>query len=89
MPISGGQFEAEDIGPGPVVLELLRDNPSTAYTSDEVAQMLTAKGLSTTKAEVENALSDLVAAGRLRKKTIRKQSYYTIERRLGFRRSGG
>ena len=86
VPISGQEFEEGRINLSHPIRELLANFSGTAFTPEEVQQLLFATNGRNAKLEgIERALEGLVSGGRVQRKEIAGRRWYTVIRRpMGF-----
>ena len=91
MPISREEFDRGVIDLVFPVVRLLQSRPGDAFTPEEVRQMLLEReDRSSPLDEVERSLDILASQGRVVRKEIGGQRWYTVVRRsLGFVREQG
>jgi len=85
MPISRREFEkGEPADLMRLIMEFLRSNPLSAYSVEELREVLASKQMNLSTEEVENILSLLEALDRIKSKVVGGAKYYKYKI-IGFR----
>ena len=85
MPITSSDYERRSGEAFILLKEFLRPNFHIAYTLEELAEVLAAKGIKLPKDEVERVLLSLVYGGRVESKIVDGVPYYRYKKVLGFK----
>lgn len=84
MPINSSTFEKSSGETFVMLKEFLRLNFHIAYSADELAEVLAAKGTKVTAEEVERLLGSMEYGGRIVSKTVDGVTYYRYRKVRGF-----
>jgi hypothetical protein len=85
MPISRGEFEQRKRDPTLLLLEFLSLNARSAYTLDELEEMMKSKYEDLDKKDIEALLSALEYGGKVQSRTIDNKTYYRHSSVAGMR----
>ncbi len=84
MPITSSDYEKRSGEAFVLLKEFLRPNFHIAYTLEELMDVLEAKGMKMSKAEMERVLLPLLYGGRVESRVIDGVPYYRYRKVLGF-----
>ncbi len=84
MPINNAKFERNNPGTVAAILGFLRPTPQIAFTLDELREMLAAKDIDVSKAELTSLLGSVEYGGRVVSKTVDGTTYYKYRKVMGF-----
>jgi len=76
MPINENEFGKSSRDPSLVLLEFLSVNFRTAYTLEELVEVVNAEGRNLAPKDVESLLSALEYGGKVKSRTIDGKAYY-------------